>query len=100
MTPSDAQKRLRQITCLTPSNFAELLEISREIIDCWLAADFEYPSAYLDEFISIDSQADSLRMSGDEGEKHRFYDTFRKPFAEELKNMEKLLAGKGPSKQP
>lgn len=91
MTPIDAQRRLRELTSLSPTNFEELVFSSKEIIDCWIDAGFAYPSTFVEEFVSIDSQADDLRSSSDVSEKQGFYESFCAVYKDELQALKKFL---------
>lgn len=91
MIPTDARQRLKELTSLSPNNFAELVLASKEIIDCWIDAGFAYPNTLIDEFVSIDSQADSLRLSDDVEEKRDFYETFRQVYADEIEALKDFL---------
>lgn len=68
-----------------------MISTAKGIIDCWINAGFEYPSTYIDEFVSIDSQADCLRTSDDFAERQRFYEDFRKVFGEEVQALRRFL---------
>lgn len=91
MTPTDARRRLEEITSLSLSNFDELIFLSKEIVDCWIDAGLAYPSTFVDAFVSIDSQADCLRASHDVKEKQEFYEIFRIIYSNELRAVKKFL---------
>lgn len=94
MNPVDAFDRLRRLSGLIPRNFEELTSLCRDVIDCWIRAGLEYPSAYLEEFVSIDSQADSVRASSSDTDKADFFETFRDVYIQESKNLNEFLASK------
>lgn len=92
MITTDPQRRLEELVDIIPRNFDELVISSREIINCWINAGFDYPNALVEAFVSIDSQADCLRASDDTEEKESFYQVFRAIYMNELEILRSFLA--------
>lgn len=89
---SETQRKLRRLANSTPNNFYELTALSRDIIDCWINLEYDYPSPYIDEFISIDSQADAIRLQGSDDEREEFFKTFREICILELRNLKCFIS--------
>ena len=98
MTRLEAWDQLKQLSCSRPNNFNELIANSRSIINCWIEAGLTYPNLYIEEFVSIDSQADYLRSSTDEREKQDFYNSFCDIFFIEAHNLSRFLIDNQPNR--
>ncbi len=90
---SESERKLRRLVSSTPNNFSELVAISRDVINCWVDLGYDYPSPYIEEFVSIDSQADAIRAGGNDDEREEFFKTFQEICTQELRRLKSLIKG-------
>jgi hypothetical protein len=67
-----------------PRSFRELVKSCRKFIGAWVEADCDLADPLVNEFVSIDSQADEVGLWGRNREEDEadFYQTFYAPFIE------------------